>query len=735
MATEKTEKADPRQWFLRIAGGTVFGPVSTRGLIVWAEQGRIVPGNEVSTDRTKWQPAEDVPELSMAWYVEEPGGELVGPFHRTAGEALLREGRAVAGARLVPAREADPARVRRSAEPSAPARRAAEREPHPELTLSAAAGAAPAGDSDRSDEIAELRLRANELETKLQQVMRAAEKDSRAHERQKEALRKTVAQLQRDLEEARAAGTAGAADEGPAASGDASEDIEETRRAFADERRLLEREADDLRARVAALEATAAAAAARPAIPAENEAASQRAAALEAERDRLVRDLTAARETLQTAKREAARAADEAGSRVAKIEKALAERDRSAADVDEMRKSWEARFDAARREYEAERRRWQAERVQAAAERQQVATAEAKAQAASAGMETSRAQLADLEQRRAGEAAQAAERTAAAEAQIADLRTRVAATEQALADERRAHAETLADANARDLDYAARLKDATSRLSTAESDAQRLPAVEQALRAADERIEEQAVRIEKAESVPPPEPGVVREATARLREGEDLLRGVVEEELAAIDEVLEAERKAFLALREGSLRRQERLQARAVALRRISGGDTEAFVERQAQTRASASDLARTRENLETLRDAHQRLQRQAEDRERELGRRIRVLEIDEARLKAQMGEVDALHRRLQDVTETLRQREQELAQEKRLHKTEKDQFQIAEKGLHQRIEELEGSAGAPPPRAVPPPEEPRKTPPGEAPPEPASGRRHFRATPWMRLR
>ena len=95
------QKNDSRQWFLRIAGGTVFGPVPLKSLVVWAEQGRIVPGNEVSPDRENWVKAETIPELEMKWFVDDGAGKTVGPFNRLAAESFLKSGKAPAGAKIV----------------------------------------------------------------------------------------------------------------------------------------------------------------------------------------------------------------------------------------------------------------------------------------------------------------------------------------------------------------------------------------------------------------------------------------------------------------------------------------------------------------------------------------------------------------------------------------------------------------------------------------------------------
>lgn len=92
---------DNRQWFLRTGGEAVFGPVSTEGLIVWAEQGRVLPGHEVSLDRKEWQSAVSLAILDMRWFIDEGDGELRGPLNRVAAEALIASGKVTAGAQIV----------------------------------------------------------------------------------------------------------------------------------------------------------------------------------------------------------------------------------------------------------------------------------------------------------------------------------------------------------------------------------------------------------------------------------------------------------------------------------------------------------------------------------------------------------------------------------------------------------------------------------------------------------
>jgi len=50
------------QWFLRTnpASGDCYGPVSTEGLLKWAKDGKVMPDDEVSGDKSGWTPAKDV---------------------------------------------------------------------------------------------------------------------------------------------------------------------------------------------------------------------------------------------------------------------------------------------------------------------------------------------------------------------------------------------------------------------------------------------------------------------------------------------------------------------------------------------------------------------------------------------------------------------------------------------------------------------------------------------------
>ncbi len=538
---------DKRSWFLRIAGGTIFGPVTTRGLALWARQGRVAPGNEISQDREHWLPAEQLPELAMNWYLEDPGGKLLGPFNKEAGEKLLNEGRVVKGARLVPSEEIDPARRQRLAE----ARQQPRAPEHPELALDvdkSSPQATPLSEQTWRKEREELRLRIAELEAQIKQVLRSAEKERRDHVRREE-------QLQRQLDEHK-------------------QTLQETERTSS--------LADELGQRVKELEA-------------------------------------------QNAE------ADELRQRVKELEAQNAE-------ADELR-----------------------QRVK------------------------------ELEKLRTG---------AEAEDNKAEFDRKTVVLNAALAEARTAYAELLSFSNTRDVAFIEEIK---------------------GLR---QELRKQDVAAAKGEG-PATTSGMMREADRRLREKETLLDGLLEEEVAAWEGALAAEREAFTDGRQKSLERQERLQARLAALRKLQGGGTGDLLERQAKSRADKAEAGRLKESLETLRQQHARQARQAEERERELIARVRLLEAEEDRLKLKVRESESLHQRVQDLTTTVRDRDQSLAEERQRLAQMQEQQARAQEGLLRRIEELEARENK-----LPLPEPP------DVKEEPAQGGRgEFRVTPWMRLK
>ena len=209
---ELNEQDDQRQWFLRINGETVFGPVSTQGLVVWAEQGRILPGHEVSQDRKKWVQAVAVELLDMRWFVDDGDGELRGPLNRMAADALIKSGKVSESAQVV---AADDVEAEAAAAPPAGEKRA--RDTMPEEVLQRRVRELETIVSEQRERLSKL-SDANALETVQQErevlaallkeaeaqketVVRNAEKDARANERKLDQLRQQIKRLEQQREE------------------------------------------------------------------------------------------------------------------------------------------------------------------------------------------------------------------------------------------------------------------------------------------------------------------------------------------------------------------------------------------------------------------------------------------------------------------------------------------------------------------------------------------------------
>lgn len=79
-------------WFVMMNNGTIFGPINTIGLSHWAEEGRVMPDDEVSTDRTNWIRACELEALGMDTMLELPDGTFKGPYNPKAIDGLAREG-------------------------------------------------------------------------------------------------------------------------------------------------------------------------------------------------------------------------------------------------------------------------------------------------------------------------------------------------------------------------------------------------------------------------------------------------------------------------------------------------------------------------------------------------------------------------------------------------------------------------------------------------------------------
>jgi hypothetical protein len=579
MSDTQIEKEDTRQWFLRIGGETVFGPVSTQGLIVWAEQGRILPGHEVSTDRKKWLQAVAVDSLDMRWFVDDGEGELRGPLNRLAAEALIKSGKVPEGALLVSADDVEqsPAAERESKRAERPAHDPAREETlrgrireleamvtsHRErLAKLADADALEASQRER-DALSSL---VKEAESQRETLLRNAEKDARANERKQELLRQQIKKLEQQLEESNnrilMSVEADAARAEQIDKTDAEQQVEQARREAAEQvRRELAEQADALAREVAGL------------------------------KDKL----TLARQALAEvrASAEADRAALASENRllvgqVSHLEQALAFHEGRTAEAT-----------------------------------QTVATRDAELAAA--------LEHAEACQRRAGQA----------EAAVRLAETKVRESEEAFA-------ELLADANARDNGYL-----------------------------------EKIAALEKACAQPPDE-------TARFFADQAAVYELAKAEVDELSKAMESEREHVEQLKEWSQQRQQALvERRQTLLKQMSSSPGE-MTRRAVREQPSDPNAARLRMELDNLRIAHQRELRQAEERERDMQRKLRVFEAEAAKLLALATDGEKAGRRLQEMSEVLRKREQELADERKNRDAEREQFMGSQQALLMRIETLE---------------------------------------------
>ena len=653
-------RSDTRNWFLRISSGTIFGPVSTQGLATWAAQGRVLAGNEISTDRKQWQSAESLPELDISWYIEDGEGVLTGPFHRSVAEKIIATGTGQGDSSIIAAEDADLSRLRKTAasRPGADDNGAAAQ---PELDLeSADATDAATADGDQAaswiEEREGLRLRIAELESQTQNILRAAEKETRTQNRQLENARKQIATMQAELEELRLLAGDPEAPAADSAAGDEKAALEEAletaRQEIADLRRTAERDSDTRQARITELEQQLA----------EASDSADTLEKLRAEQERL----TAALAAEQSAK-------TELGTRLAELKNADAEAARLREALDEAN---------------GELERLRDEQAQLLSARKDI--------------EALKVRIAEL-------VGQIAEQDATAES-VEMLQTHCTTLEASLHQAQESYAELLAFSNGRDQKHLEEQQAA---------EAQR-GALQAQLDAAQISISELRQQLEE---VAQQEPARSRELNARLQDQEMLVAGVLAEGRQVTEQLLASEREAFALLRDSSVARQTMLQARLGALKKQQGGETGDIFEREAKLRTDRANSARTQEALDALQQEHARHVRQAESRERELINRIRVLELEEERLKARVADAEPLFQRNQRLTEQLRDREQELAQERQQRSIEQAQLEEAHQTLmahiktaRQQEENLplgapEGNdPGAPPPHA-------------------------FRPPPWMRLR
>ncbi len=114
---------DASRWRLRTADGALYGPAKLEKMILWAEEGKILPGCSLSQDEQTWIPAENIAALDLRWYIHDGSGQLRGPLNKRAAQNLINAAPNSAALRLVSAREASAPHLRplvKAPEPDTP---------------------------------------------------------------------------------------------------------------------------------------------------------------------------------------------------------------------------------------------------------------------------------------------------------------------------------------------------------------------------------------------------------------------------------------------------------------------------------------------------------------------------------------------------------------------------------------------------------------------------------------
>ena len=79
------------QWYLRKSDGHVYGPVELADLKLWAADGRVEPGDDISEDRARWFPPGQLPDLELEYVLLLEQGNTYGPLHRATLQTLWVE--------------------------------------------------------------------------------------------------------------------------------------------------------------------------------------------------------------------------------------------------------------------------------------------------------------------------------------------------------------------------------------------------------------------------------------------------------------------------------------------------------------------------------------------------------------------------------------------------------------------------------------------------------------------
>jgi hypothetical protein len=139
-----------------------------------------------------------------------------------------------------------------------------------------------------------------------------------------------------------------------------------------------------------------------------------------------------------------------------------------------------------------------------------------------------------------------------------------------------------------------------------------------------------------------------------------------------------------------SLKRLDFIQERKQSLTRQLGSGPADMTRLSVREQTTDPAAARMRAEFDTLRFVHDRDRRSSEERESELLRKLHIQETEANRLRTLALDGERFGKQVQDLTDQLRRREYELAEERKVRESERGQFQTNQQVLVSRIETLE---------------------------------------------
>jgi hypothetical protein len=167
---------------------------------------------------------------------------------------------------------------------------------------------------------------------------------------------------------------------------------------------------------------------------------------------------------------------------------------------------------------------------------------------------------------------------------------------------------------------------------------------------------------------------------------------LLKQELEILGQDQEVERQHLEQLKQLSGKRLDALQERKQALTRKLGSSPAEMTRLSAREQTSDPASARIRTEFDNLRFIHDRDMRAAEERTRELTRKLQVAETEANRLKTLAREGERNDKKVQELSEQIHKREFELSEERKVRESERLQFQSNNQALLARLESLERS-------------------------------------------